>query len=104
VLLEELHDMRDLLESISKRAKSLILVERANLCWAKDLGLECRTELFRWNRWCKFVVWSVKKDVNNTHDLDSEPQGTQIQVLTSDLERFILRIKNSTRKENITDV
>jgi hypothetical protein len=53
--LGELDDSCDLLKAIWKRAKFVILAERANLYRSKYIGLECWIDLVQCNRWCEFV-------------------------------------------------
>jgi hypothetical protein len=55
MFLGELDDTCDLLKAIWKRAKSVILAERANLGPSKHIGLECWIDLVQWNRWREFV-------------------------------------------------
>jgi hypothetical protein len=55
MFLGELNDTCDLLKVIWKRAKFVILAERAILWRSKHIELECWIYLVQWNRWREFV-------------------------------------------------
>jgi hypothetical protein len=55
MILGELDNTCDLLKAIWKKAKFVILAERANVCRSKHIGIERWVDLVQWNRWREFV-------------------------------------------------